>query len=143
MVGVLVSFFCYNNISIVKLTDTKFCSVDEVTRFDCLYMPKIGFNTNPGGFIITECNDGHISVCRILDVTTHDAALVNWFPQLSTQHWMVPPITDSPLHHQTELYQSESISVISSNSIVDLAFCFTLERPLLKISTFMELAMRT
>jgi hypothetical protein len=87
-------------------------------------MPRIGSNTNPGGFVIAERYDGQLSVCRIFDFTAPDAALINWFPRLSPQHWVVPPIADSTLRHQTDMYQSKSKSVISSNSIVDLAFMF-------------------
>jgi hypothetical protein len=65
-----------------------------------------------------------LSVCRILDVTTPKGSLVNWLHSLSPQHWVVPPITDSTLRHQNELYQYASISVIYSNSIVDLVSMF-------------------
>jgi hypothetical protein len=56
-----------------------------------LYMPTIVFNTNPGGLVVVGRDDGQLSVCRILDVTAPEAALVNWFPRLSPQQWVVPP----------------------------------------------------
>jgi hypothetical protein len=60
----------------------------------------------------------------VLDVTTAEAAKVNWFPRLSILDFEAPTISDSPICHQTKIFQSEAIAVVSSTSIIDFAFMF-------------------
>jgi predicted homoserine dehydrogenase-like protein len=49
-----------------------------------VYLPKMGFNMNPGVFVIVQKEDETVCVTRVLDMTTPEAAIVNWFPRLST-----------------------------------------------------------
>jgi hypothetical protein len=89
-----------------------------------LYLPKVGFNTKPGGFVIVQKEDETVCFALILDVTTSDAVIVNWFQRLSILDFDAPTITDSSIHHQTNIFQSEAIVVVSSTSSIGLAFVF-------------------
>jgi hypothetical protein len=92
-----------------------------------LYLPKVGFNTKPGGFVIVQKEDDSVCVTHVLDVTTLEAVIVNWCTWPITLDFDAPTITESSIRHQTEIFQSEAIAVVSPTSINDLAVMFHCE----------------
>jgi hypothetical protein len=58
--------------------------------------------------------------------------IVNWFLRLSILDFDSPTITDSSIRHQTDIFQSEAIAVVSSTSIIDLAFVFHSDKAVAK-----------
>jgi hypothetical protein len=105
-----------------------------------LYLPKVGFNTNPGGFLIVHQEDETVCVALVLDVTMPEAAIFNCFPLLRILDFDAPTGIDLSIRHQTKIFHSEAIAVVSSTSIIALAFVFHSEEAVSAICTLLQLS---